>query len=98
MLMSDVLGQKRTCSALLPTAGLCQPGRSERNRAARSFRQLRRFHHVINSHKLLGTHKGMSWKDAELQIRGCLQRQGVPPEGIAKQLKLSQPLFQRWLD
>jgi hypothetical protein len=52
----------------------------------------RRFHHVINSDKVFGTHKGMSWKDAELQIRGCLQRQGTPPEGIARQLKLSQPL------
>ena len=42
--------------------------------------------------------QGMSWKDAELQTRGCLQRQGVPPEGIATQLKLSQPLFQPRLD
>jgi hypothetical protein len=29
----------------------------ERNRTARSFRQLRRFHHVINSDKVFGTHK-----------------------------------------
>ena len=28
----------------------------ERNRTARSFRQLRRFHHVINSDKVIGTH------------------------------------------
>src|ERR1700722_13355670 len=36
------------------------PGRPERNnRAARSFRQLRRFHHVINSNKVFGTHTGM---------------------------------------
>jgi hypothetical protein len=28
----------------------------ERNRAARSFRQLRRFHHLINSDKVFGTH------------------------------------------
>src|SRR5260370_24094790 len=32
-------------------------GRSERNRAARSFRQLRRFHHFINSDKVFGTHR-----------------------------------------
>jgi hypothetical protein len=32
-------------------------GRPERNRTARSFRQLRRFHHVINSDKVFGTHK-----------------------------------------
>src|SRR6266850_23381 len=32
------------------------PGRPARNRTARSFRQLRRFHHVINSDKVFGTH------------------------------------------
>ena len=31
-----------------------------RNGAARSFRQLRRFHHVINSDKVFGTHKAYS--------------------------------------
>jgi IS5 family transposase len=31
--------------------------RPERNRTARSFRQLRRFHHVINSDKVFGTHR-----------------------------------------
>src|ERR1017187_8788400 len=30
---------------------MARPGRPERNRAARSFRQLKRFHHVINSNK-----------------------------------------------
>src|SRR5258708_3475702 len=30
---------------------MARPGRPERNRAARSFRQLRRFDHVINSDK-----------------------------------------------
>src|ERR1700709_686822 len=35
---------------------MARPGRPERNRAARSFRQLRRFHHVINSDKVFGTH------------------------------------------
>jgi hypothetical protein len=33
------------------------PKRPARNRAARSFRQLRRFHHVINSDKVFGTHR-----------------------------------------
>src|SRR5258707_2877051 len=32
--------------------------RQERNRTVRSFRQLRRFHHVINSDKVFGTHNG----------------------------------------
>ena len=36
---------------------MARPGRPERNRAARSFRQLRRFHHLINSDKVFGTHK-----------------------------------------
>src|SRR6267142_2207136 len=35
---------------------MAKPGRPERNRAARSFRQLRRFYHVINSDKVFGTH------------------------------------------
>src|ERR1700738_116081 len=34
---------------------MARPGRPERNRAARSFRQLRRFHHIINSNKVFGT-------------------------------------------
>src|ERR1700761_7542305 len=34
-----------------------KPGRPERNRAARSFRQLRRFHHGINSEEVFGTHR-----------------------------------------
>src|ERR1700682_5109320 len=37
---------------------MARPGRPERNRTARSFRQLRRFHHVINSDKVFGTHSG----------------------------------------
>jgi ribose transport system substrate-binding protein len=35
---------------------MARPGRPERNTAARSFRQLRRFHHVINSDRVFGTH------------------------------------------
>src|SRR3984893_1654997 len=38
---------------------MARPRRPERNRTARSFRQLRRFHHVINSDKVFGTHKGL---------------------------------------
>jgi hypothetical protein len=34
-----------------------RPGRPERNRAARSFGQLRRFHHGFNSDKVFGTHR-----------------------------------------
>src|SRR6202040_1847082 len=35
---------------------MTSPGRPQRNRATRSFRQLRRFHHV-NSDRVFGTHK-----------------------------------------
>jgi putative SOS response-associated peptidase YedK len=42
---------------------MARPGRPERNRAARSFRQHRRFHHVINSNKVFGTHKGETTND-----------------------------------
>src|SRR5712692_9997649 len=37
---------------------MARPGWPERNRAARSFRQLRRFHHVSNSDEVFGTHRG----------------------------------------
>jgi hypothetical protein len=37
---------------------VARSGRPERNRAARSFRQLRRFHYVINSDEVFGTHNG----------------------------------------
>src|SRR3982074_597029 len=36
---------------------MARPGRPERNRAAQSFRQLRRFHHAINSDEVFGTHR-----------------------------------------
>jgi methyl-accepting chemotaxis protein len=46
---------------------MAKPGRPERNRAARSLRQLRRFHHVINSDKVFGTHR--SAQGISTQIR-----------------------------
>src|SRR5450631_4453248 len=36
---------------------MARPGWPERNRAARSFHQFRRFLHVINSNKVFGTHR-----------------------------------------
>ena len=41
---------------------------------------------------------GMSWDDAEQQIRDFLQARGVTQEGIVRQLKLAKPLLQPWLD
>jgi hypothetical protein len=48
---------------------MARPGRPERNRAARSFRQLRRFHRGINSNKVFGTHtvKALSVADHFLE-------------------------------
>jgi hypothetical protein len=42
---------------------MARPGQPERNRVARSFGQLRRFHHGTNSDKVLGTHKADGGKD-----------------------------------
>jgi predicted nuclease of restriction endonuclease-like (RecB) superfamily len=39
---------------------MARPVPPERNRRARSFRQLRRFHHGINSDKVFGTHSTIS--------------------------------------
>src|SRR5450755_1950277 len=39
---------------------MARPGWPERNKAARSFRQLRRFLHVINPDKVFGTHSARS--------------------------------------
>jgi hypothetical protein len=43
---------------------MARPGRQERNRTARSFRQLTRFHHGINSDELFGTHRALeaNWR------------------------------------
>src|SRR5450631_1287100 len=50
-------------------------GWPERNRAARSFRQFRRFHHVINSNKVFGTHRMTSHsKRCYADIVKCLAR------------------------
>jgi hypothetical protein len=42
--------------------------------------------------------QGLSWEDAQRQIEECLSQQGVPREGIVRQLKLAKPLLQPWLD
>src|ERR1700676_5299065 len=48
---------------------MARPGRPERNRAARSFRQLRRFLHVINSNKVFGTHREFERHGREVNVR-----------------------------
>jgi hypothetical protein len=42
--------------------------------------------------------QGLSWEDARRQIETCLAQQGVPREGIVRQLKLAEPLLAPWLD
>jgi hypothetical protein len=46
---------------------MARPGRPERNRASRSFGQLRRFHHSINSNKVFGIHTGRPAWDAVVE-------------------------------
>src|SRR5258708_34050411 len=55
---------------------MARPGRPERNRAARSFRQLRRFHRVINSDEVFGTHTG-AFISPDLFAEGA--GNGIPP-------------------
>src|SRR6476620_1786007 len=47
-------------------------GRPERSRAARSFRQLMRFHHVINSDKVFGTHSPLKFPELMNFVGGGL--------------------------
>jgi putative transposase len=69
---------------------MARPGRPERNRAARSFRQLRRFHHVINSDKVFGTHTAL---DARKPQPGSLihhSDRGVQYASIAYRQRLAE--------
>src|ERR1700678_4404461 len=54
---------------------MARPGRPERNRAARSFRQLRRFHNGINSNKVFGTHR---WALQGAGLEGLWASCGMP--------------------
>jgi Bacterial lipid A biosynthesis acyltransferase len=49
------------------------PGRPERDRTAGSFRQLKRFHHVINSDKVFGTHRHLGLGNGFIQFRDFLR-------------------------
>src|SRR5258708_5779052 len=60
---------------------MARPARPERNRTARSFHQLRRFHRVINSDKVFGTHRLMTRPDVRphrpaIEIADILRRHG----------------------
>src|SRR5258706_9300452 len=48
---------------------MARPGRPGRNTEARSFRQLRRFRHVINTDRVFGTHR-VRWQFGEEMKNG----------------------------
>jgi len=54
---------------------MARQGRPERNRTARSFRQLRRFRNVINSDKVFGTHRGIRVRSGGLPPASAATRQ-----------------------
>jgi pimeloyl-ACP methyl ester carboxylesterase len=74
---------------------MARPAGPERNRAARSFRQLSRFHHLINSDKVFGTHNGAAALHTAVEARERVTRilaatpvpaSGVPFDAGARQL------------
>src|ERR1700681_3141107 len=79
---------------------MARPGRPERNRAARSFRQLMRFHHVINSDKVFGTHRQNSMSkllaDAET-VQAAPPVQSAPWTNRWVDIEPS-PIVSRWVD
>ncbi|SRR6266851_2571264 len=65
---------------------MARPGWPERNKASRSFRQLRRFHHVINSDKVFGTHNGFAERLIGSIRRECVDHVIVPGEMHLRQV------------
>ena len=74
---------------------MARPGRPELNRAAQSFRQLRRFHHAINSDEVFGTHSGV------LGLTRSLARDYGPYDirvnAIAPGWIMTERQIERWL-
>jgi transposase len=66
---------------------MARPGRPERNRAARSFCQLRRFHYVINSNKVFG-HTAIRAADARLVFLPPYSPDLNPIEQVFAKLKI----------
>src|SRR5450631_315023 len=63
---------------------MARPGRPERNKAARSFRQIRRFLHVINSNKVFGTHSGAFARWPGSVAVGQCPTEDTEPDNIEK--------------
>src|ERR1700733_14046066 len=51
---------------------MARQGRPERNRTARSFRKPRRFHHLINSDPVFGTHNDAYSALLRIEAKGCV--------------------------
>src|SRR5882757_2414256 len=64
-----------------------RPGRPERSRAARSFRQLRRFHHVINPDKVFDTH---TYLEVEVEIAASEELVDLAAGGFDAGIRLGQ--------
>src|ERR1700730_4930459 len=67
---------------------MARPGRRERNRTARSFPQLRRFHHVINSDKGFGTHNALNVTSEEDVMLFARLEFDAPPAKLSRYLFL----------
>src|SRR5216684_5395505 len=79
---------------------MATPGRPERNRAARSFRQLRRFHHVINSDEIFGTHRfsGRSKKANARRFPGSEMPRRPASNGTNLRFAFPAPRWRGYLD
>jgi hypothetical protein len=75
---------------------MARPGRPERNREARSFRQLRRFHHVSNSDKVFGTHRPKSREETPNEGSDSVGWGGTPlPHVPSKMIAISGSIERR---
>src|ERR1700737_3408013 len=67
---------------------MARPAPPERNRAAGSFRQLRRFHHVINSDKVFGIHRTSGCEITPARIS---KQRGAPARCCTSTCWVSRP-------
>jgi hypothetical protein len=80
---------------------MARPGRPERNRAAPSFRQLRRFHPGINSDKVFGTHTS-AWIAGSTTPSDCVAKSPpgndneMPPASASNGCSQQTRLAPRW--
>jgi hypothetical protein len=68
-LQNNQLTSERGILSLKPDLRLERRG--QHGRAARSFRQLRRFHYIINPDKVFGTHRVNYFHAVLAELRSC---------------------------